>query len=194
MRSFSTSEIVLLIFGFLLVICAFILVIKSFLPTEPFVYSNTRITKNNELSTTRHFPAEPTTWNKNSDNSKNWNQIKTMDRMEHLDPSSLPTTAANATPYNSVVANPQTYSYSPYLPRSILKDPQAIQADYFRGDIPITRYDVPVIAGSQYGAGSQKLDGYFTDALNQNYNKLSQNNNFGNQTMNTAAQMNQTVS
>jgi hypothetical protein len=191
MKSFSTSEIIVLIIGCLLVILVVILVIKSFLPSEPFIYPNTRITRNNENSTTRHFPASVNYTP--SDGTKNWNQIKTMNRMEHLDSSSLPTTAANATPYNNVVADPQTYSYSPYLPRSILKDPQQIQADYFRGDVPITRYDIPVIAGSQYGNSSLKLDGYFSDGYTQNYNKLSQNNNFGNQTMDIANQMSQQV-
>jgi hypothetical protein len=86
----------------------------------------------------------------------------------------LPKTSSNVTPYNVDVADPVSYSFLVHAPRVIKKDYLAMQADPFRGDIPINIYpDIPLVQKSQFDRSSLRLDGAFTEAINKNYDKLN---------------------
>jgi hypothetical protein len=107
-------------------------------------------------------------------NKMNSNQQKTIQRLDRLEPHLLPATSQNVTPYNIDVADPIAYSFVVNAPRVIRKDRLALQADPFRGDIPINIYpDIPIIQRSQYNRDSLRIDGAFSDALSQTYNKLT---------------------
>lgn len=100
-------------------------------------------------------------------------QAQPFDRLDRLQAhDTIPLTAMNTPAYNIDIANPSTYSYSVNAPRVLLKDPLYIQADAFRGDIPITIHsNVALVAKSQYGRDSLRLDGMFSDAYIDLYNK-----------------------
>lgn len=99
--------------------------------------------------------------------------LKPLERLDRVNARNLlPRTAASVTPYNIDVANPQVWSFSVNNPRVQLKDPLAIKADFYRGDIPISYHpDVALIGKSQYGRDSIKLDGYFSDYFASLYAK-----------------------
>lgn len=93
-----------------------------------------------------------------------------LDRLQGHD--TIPLTAMNTPAYNIDVANPSVYSFSVNAPRVLLKDPLYMQADMIRGDVPITYHaDVCLVAKSQYGRSSQRLDGFMSDAFADLYNK-----------------------
>jgi hypothetical protein len=104
----------------------------------------------------------------------NWNQKQTIDRLDSSKSVELPIISSSTTPYNVDVADPTAYSFQVQAPRVIRKDPLAMLADPFRGDIPITMYpDVPIVERSKYGRDSLRLDGMFSDALSDKYRKLT---------------------
>lgn len=106
-------------------------------------------------------------------------EINTINRLDRIDKKLIPTTVSNVTPYDVDVADPQFYIYQVQAPRVIKKDPQAMQADPVRGDIPIRMYpDIPTVDFSQYGRDSLRLDGTFTEALNGLYNKYTGGSHF----------------
>lgn len=101
-------------------------------------------------------------------------EAQTVQRLDRIDDKLIPTTVSNVTPYDVDVADPQFYIYQVQPPRVLKKDPQAMQADPVRGDIPIRAFpDVPIIERSQYGRDSLRLDGTFSEALNGLYNKYT---------------------
>jgi hypothetical protein len=99
--------------------------------------------------------------------------MKPLDRLESLQGKSMiPLTAAHLSPYNVDVANINTYAFAVNAPRVVLKNRLNMEADPYRGDIPIRYHpDVPLIAKSQYGRDSIRLDGYFSDYFSALYNK-----------------------
>lgn len=110
----------------------------------------------------------------NASQYQSWNAAQTAKRLDVIDKSLMPRTSENVTPYNIDVADPVAYSFLVNAPRVIKKDPLAMQADPFRGDIPINIFpDVPLIQKSQYDRSSLRLDGAFTEAINKNYDKLT---------------------
>ena len=107
----------------------------------------------------------------------NWNQRQTIDRLDSAQAVEFPSVSSSVTPYNVDVADPTAYSFMTQAPRVIRKDPIAMQADPFRGDIPMTMYpDVPMIERSQYGRDSLRLDGAFSEALSRKYDQLTGKN------------------
>lgn len=110
----------------------------------------------------------------NASQYQSWNAAQTAKRLDVIDKNLLPKTSENVTPYNIDVADPVAYSFLVNAPRVIKKDPQAMQADPFRGDIPINIYpDVPLIQKSRFDRSALRLDGAFTEAINKNYDKLT---------------------
>ena len=86
----------------------------------------------------------------------------------------LPRISRGVTPYNVDVADPVTHSYMVNPPRVQLKDPIKMLADPYRGDIPIKYYpNVPLINQSRYGRDSLRLDGFFSDAFRNLYNRYT---------------------
>ena len=86
----------------------------------------------------------------------------------------LPRISRGVTPYNVDVADPVTHSYMVNPPRVQLKDPLKMLADPYRGDIPIKYYpNVPLINQSRYGRDSLRLDGFFSDAFRNLYNRYT---------------------
>jgi hypothetical protein len=98
------------------------------------------------------------------------NPLERLDRVRTRD--LLPRTAASVTPYNVDVADATSYSFAVNVPRVQLKNRLYSMADPFRGDIPI-KYNpnVALIAKSSYSRDSQRLDGFFSDAFSQLYNR-----------------------
>jgi hypothetical protein len=86
----------------------------------------------------------------------------------------LPRISKGVTPYNVDVADPVTHSFMVNPPNVQLKDPLKMLADPYRGDIPIKYYpNVPLVNQSRYGRDSLRLDGFFSDAFRDLYNKYS---------------------
>ena len=86
----------------------------------------------------------------------------------------LPRISRGVTPYNVDVADPITHSYMVNPPRVQLKDPIKMLADPYRGDIPIKYYpNVPLVNQSRYGRDSLRLDGFFSDAFRNLYNRYT---------------------
>ena len=86
----------------------------------------------------------------------------------------LPRISKGVTPYNVDVADPVTHSYMVNPPRVQLKDPIKMLADPYRGDIPIKYYpNVPLVNQSRYGRDSLRLDGFFSDAFRDLYNRYT---------------------
>ncbi len=86
----------------------------------------------------------------------------------------LPRISRGVTPYNVDVADPVTHSYMVNPPRVQLKDPIKMLADPYRGDIPIKYYpNVPLVNQSRYGRDSLRLDGFFSDAFRNLYNRYT---------------------
>ncbi len=86
----------------------------------------------------------------------------------------LPRISKGVTPYNVDVADPITHSYMVNPPRVQLKDPLKMLADPYRGDVPIKYYpNVPLVNQSRYGRDSLRLDGFFSDAFRDLYNKYT---------------------
>jgi hypothetical protein len=101
--------------------------------------------------------------------------IRPMERLERMQGSDLlPKVSRNVTPYNVDIADPKTHSYMVNPPRVQLKDPIAMLADPFRGDIPITYHpDISLINRTRYGRDSLRLDGFFSSAYVDLYNKYT---------------------
>jgi hypothetical protein len=98
--------------------------------------------------------------------------LERLDRVNTRD--LLPRTAASVTPYHVDVANATTWAFSVNAPRVQLKNPVNIQADPYRGDIPITYHpDVPLVSKSQYGRDAIRLDGFFSDQFASLYSKYA---------------------
>ena len=86
----------------------------------------------------------------------------------------LPRISKGVTPYNVDVADPVSYSYMVNPPSVQLKDPIKMLADPYRGDIPIKYYpNVPLVNQSRYGRDSLRLDGFFSDAFRDLYNRYT---------------------
>jgi hypothetical protein len=101
--------------------------------------------------------------------------LKPLERLDRLmDKNMLPSTAAHLPQYNIDVANPATYSFAMHAPRVVLKNRLNMQADPFRGDVPVRYHpDVPLIAKSHYGRDAWRGDGFFSDHFDHLYNKLT---------------------
>jgi hypothetical protein len=100
--------------------------------------------------------------------------IKPMERLDRVhNRNLLPRTSASVTPYNIDVAQPSAWAFSLNAPRVQLKNRLANQADFYRGDIPITyNPNVALIGKSSYGRDSQRLDGTFSGHFAELYSKL----------------------
>jgi len=86
----------------------------------------------------------------------------------------MPRISKGVTPYNIDVADPISHSYMVNPPRVQLKDPLKMLADPYRGDIPIKYYpNVPLVNQSRYGRDSLRLDGFFSDAFRDLYNRYT---------------------
>jgi Family of unknown function (DUF5850) len=98
-----------------------------------------------------------------------------MQRLERLQNSEmLPRVSRNVTPYNVDIADPKTHSYMVNPPRVQLKDPIYILADPIRGDIPITYHpEISLVNRTRYGRDSLRLDGFFSDAFSDLYQKYT---------------------
>lgn len=101
--------------------------------------------------------------------------IRPMERLERIQGSDmLPRVSRNVTPYNVDIADPKTHSFMVNPPRVQLKDPQAMQADPLRGDIPITYHpDISLVNRTRYGRDSLRLDGFFSSAYVDLYGKFT---------------------
>lgn len=100
-------------------------------------------------------------------------QIRPAERLRQIQGKQLlPRLSSDVTPYNVDVADPTSYMYMANTPSVVLKDRQRLQADPFRGDIPITYHpDVPLVSRSRYGRDSLRLDGMFSDGMKALYNR-----------------------
>lgn len=101
--------------------------------------------------------------------------LRPFERLERLqNAEQLPLTAAHLPAFNIDVANPSAYAFAAQAPRVLLKNRLAMQADMVRGDIPIRYHpDVAMVAKSQYGRDSLRMDGTFSDTFKHLYSKLS---------------------
>jgi hypothetical protein len=101
--------------------------------------------------------------------------IRPMERLERIQGSDLlPRVSRNVTPYNVDIADPKTHSYMVNPPRVQLKDPIKNLADPIRGDIPITYHpEISLINRTRYGRDSLRLDGFFSSAFVDLYNKYT---------------------
>jgi len=108
-------------------------------------------------------------------NEMNWNTQRTSAKLANQRDAMLPVVSEDVTPYNIDVADPIAYSFLVHAPRVIVKDRQAMMADPFRGDIPLSiNPDVPVVERPQYGRSSLRYDTLFSDGyakLQAKYNK-----------------------
>ena len=108
-----------------------------------------------------------------------YNEHKTIERLDRLDGQLLPKVSTNITPYDVDVADPISYSFQVHAPRVIRKDRLAMEADPYRGDIPITIYpDIPIVGHSRFNRDSLRLDGAFSEALSKSYDRLTGKTNF----------------
>lgn len=119
-----------------------------------------KLVSNEEMSNYQSVPGEP---------------IQPMQRLARMQESDmLPRVSRNVTPYNVDIADPKTHSYMVNPPRVQLKDPIYLLADPFRGDIPITYHpDISLINRTRYGRDSLRLDGFFSGAYTDLYNKYT---------------------
>lgn len=87
----------------------------------------------------------------------------------------MPRTSKQVTPFNIDVADPKSHFFQVNLPRVQLKDPQWLNADPYRGDIPIKFHpNVPLVSKSRYGTRSSwRGDGYFSDYYKDLYGKYT---------------------
>lgn len=101
--------------------------------------------------------------------------IRPMERLHRVQGSQLmPRISKDVTPYNVDIADPVTHSYMVNPPRVQLKDPIKMLADPYRGDIPIKYYpNISLVAKSQYGRDSLRLDGFFSSQYRCLYNKYT---------------------
>lgn len=101
--------------------------------------------------------------------------LRPMERLERVQGSDmLPKVSRNVTPYNVDIADPKTHSYMVNPPRVQLKDPQYMQADPIRGDIPITYHpDISLVNRTRFGRDSLRLDGFFSSAFTNLYDKYT---------------------
>ena len=108
---------------------------------------------------------------------ENSKRIRPMERLRQIQGKHLlPRLSSEVTPYNIDVADPTSYMYMANTPAVVLKDRQFMQADPFRGDIPITYHpDIPVVTRSRYGRDSLRLDGMFSDGMKALYNRHTGN-------------------
>ena len=101
--------------------------------------------------------------------------LKPLERLERLQGSDqLPLTAAHLPAFNIDVANPAAYAFATQTHRVQLKNRNAMQADFFRGDIAIRYHpDVAMIGKSSIGREGAKYDGTFSDAFKHLHAKLT---------------------
>jgi len=102
-------------------------------------------------------------------------ELRPLDRFERLqNDAQIPLTAAHLPAFNVDVANPSAYAFAVQAPRVILKNRLAMQADPIRGDCPVKFHaNIPMVAKSQYGRDSLRLDGTFSDQFRYLYNQLT---------------------
>lgn len=98
-----------------------------------------------------------------------------MERLDRIQGKSLlPLTAAHLPQYNVDVANPATYSFSVNAPRVMLKNRVNMQADPYRGDVPIRFHpDIPLVGKSSYDRDAWRGDGFFSDHSASLYQKYT---------------------
>lgn len=101
--------------------------------------------------------------------------LRPLERFERLQgDAQVPLTAAHLPAFNIDAANPSVHAFAVQAPRVLLKNRLAMQADMVRGDIPIRYHaDVAMVAKSQYGRDSLRMDGTFSDQFKSLYNKLT---------------------
>lgn len=104
--------------------------------------------------------------------------LERLDRVQTRD--LLPRTSSSVTPYHIDVADASTWAFSVNAPRVQLKNRVNMQADPYRGDIPITYHpDIALIGKSDFGRDAIRLDGFFSDhgiALYQKYTNRAYKN------------------
>lgn len=81
-------------------------------------------------------------------------------------PISMTDPGNTVTPYNVDIADPKAYSFVPEV-KVVMPDPQALQADPVRGDIPIKMFpEIPLIQKSSLmNKTSLRTDGAFSSEL-----------------------------
>lgn len=105
--------------------------------------------------------------------------LKPMERLHRLQGEGLmPRVSSHVTPFNIDVANPTSVSFMANAPRvSGAVRSRLYKSDLFTsivGDPPITYHpNIPVVAKSQYGVDSLKLNGVFSDQYEGLYNKYT---------------------
>jgi hypothetical protein len=107
--------------------------------------------------------------------SRGGEDLRPFERLERLqNAEQMPLTAAHLPAFNIDVANPSAYAFAVQAPRVVLKNRLAMQADFFRGDVPIRYHpDVAMVAKSQYGRDALKMDGTFSDTFKHLYGRLT---------------------
>lgn len=99
--------------------------------------------------------------------------LERLDRVQTRD--LLPRTSSSVTPYHIDVADASVWGFSVNAPRVQLKNRVNMQADPYRGDIPITYHpDIALIGKSDFGRDAIRLDGFFSSHYSELYNKYTQ--------------------
>jgi hypothetical protein len=98
--------------------------------------------------------------------------LERLDRVQTRD--LLPRTSSSVTPYHIDVADASVWAYSVNAPRVQLKNRVNMEADPYRGDIPITYHpDIALVGKSDFGRDATRLDGFFSDHFTSLYNKYT---------------------
>ncbi len=101
--------------------------------------------------------------------------LRPLERFERLQgDAQVPLTAAHLPAFNIDAANPSVHAFAVQAPRVMLKTRVWENADPYRGDIAIAyNPDVAMVAKSQFGRDSQRLDGFFSDQFRHLTAKLT---------------------
>lgn len=85
----------------------------------------------------------------------------------------IPSSAAALPQFNANLADPSVYAFHAQY-RKALKNPRAMEADPFRGDIPIVFHpEVCMVGRSQYTSRDSQYLGFFSQGYNDQYAKIT---------------------
>jgi hypothetical protein len=89
------------------------------------------------------------------------------------DSTAIPSSAAALPQFNANLADPSVYAFHAQY-RKALKNPRAMEADPFRGDIPIVFHpEVCMVGRSQYTSRDSQYLGFFSQGYSDQYSKIT---------------------
>ena len=131
-----------------------------------------------EADTIENYTSENNRTSYNMVNSIVDNDIDSKHNMNVNRFTEFPTVGNDVTPYNVDVSDPKIYNY-------IMSNPQVVSAvksrfkdyspaNFMRGDVPITyQPHIPLVNRTIQNEDDIRLDGFFTDAFRDKYNKYA---------------------